>query len=319
MGAVPAVSLGAVHTRGVFISRTRVLSASAAVAVAAVAVAAVGTSDAGPFATQPVIPAVAPVSVPAIVLPLDSYRPTSDQALLIQRAEAVARQDCLQSLGLHLPIPTQAFPVNAPGAHSRLFGVLDPVEGAKVGYHGYGDPAALDRARETEVAAMQDPAIQAALTGRDPGTGQEAAAPVPSGGCLAVANRRLSLNGGGWKPQLVESLELAAGDAAARDPRVRNAVAAWIACMGEAGYSYPDPLAAGDDPRWATSQPTDAERAVAATDALCKDRTRLIPAWTAVTAEHQRTLIAQNETRLAADREELAATVRNAKSIVASR
>src|SRR5205823_14551075 len=47
-----------------------------------------------------------------------------------------------------------------------------------------------------------------------------------------------------------------------QDSRVRAVFSAWSSCMREAGFSYADPMAANDDPAFATEQPRSEERRV---------------------------------------------------------
>ncbi len=293
----------------------RILAAAASLTAVTVSTAAILTGSTPGSAGSSPIPAVQPITVPAIQLPLDSSYPTAEQDMRLQRADMVARRACLRGMGLDMSVPDTYTPGQVAGKHQRLFGLLDPVEGAAVGYHGWGDPSEADRAREADVASRQVPApVLRALLGEDPGTGVRVAG--PEGGCVGQAARQLAAHGGGWDSGFLDSAALGAGDRSREDSSLVAAMQRWSSCMADAGYEYPDPLAAIDDPKWATERASEAERAVAANDAVCKDRTDLIAVWTSVTAEQQRAAMVTQKDSLAKDATALRITLDNADRVL---
>jgi hypothetical protein len=58
--------------------------------------------------------------------------------------------------------------------------------------------------------------------------------------------------------------------------------------MREARFSYPDPMAANDDPAFATEQPTETEIGVAVADVECKRQVGVVQVWFAVETAYQR-------------------------------
>ncbi|MFJ1679804.1 hypothetical protein ACIODT_33505 [Streptomyces sp. NPDC088251] len=78
----------------------------------------------------------------------------------------------------------------------------------------------------------------------------------------------------------------------------------WSTCMRTAGFSYRDPDAAVDDPRWdlRSAAPSRAEIAVAAAGISCKLRTNLLGVNFAVEAEYENAAIGDHSRELDAVR-----------------
>lgn len=285
----------------------------AATALAALVLAAAAAGCSHPAADRtaaagspapPMTPAVSPLPVTStaapsrpsdIVLPIAQYLFSDAQSaqLVAAHTELVAR--CMKRYGFAYGDTTAAgTPAAQLPANESRYGVMTD-EQARYGYHFM----AVEMKRLQAAAPAHDrpeltPAMTAVLTGR-PG-GPVDGRSVPSGGCNGEATARLGgKNGRYGNPDIAESIQSASFTRSLRDPRVQQVFAAWSACMRTAGYHYPDPNAAIDDPRWGRSAaPTSAEISTAQTDVGCKQRTGLVGVWSSVESAYQRAAIKLN-------------------------
>ena len=85
-----------------------------------------------------------------------------------------------------------------------------------------------------------------------------------------------------------------------------------------AGFSYPGPMAAIDDRRFATRTPTRLEIDVATADVACKRGTNLAGVWFAVEAARQRAAIGQHRAEFAAIKNLIATRARAAQTLLAT-
>ncbi|WP_318307340.1 hypothetical protein [Amycolatopsis solani] len=262
--------------------RTRI--AAAAVAVAAlgcgIAFSAGGAAEPGP-------PAIGPVRAVAsgadVVLPFDAYRHPAAEVNTIERATGLLARDCLARFGYPwTPPPSDAVDATRPASGGR-YGIVDAAEVARLGYH-----AAVPPDRPPQPSPPLD--ALAVYTGK--GTSEIRGHPVPEGGCLGEARRRLedgvpaALPGPAFA-ELDRELYLTAQ----ADPRVQAAMSGWRECMAASGERYTDVWAANDDVRWSGPSPTPEEIGVARADLACRTRTGLAGTWLAVETAYQRRAI----------------------------
>lgn len=247
-----------------------------------------------------------------LTLPLDAYAFSADEdQVLAQVAEAQVRA-CLESYGLDsaaagpLPFGTAAdTATTAAQRHERRYAVADAEVAATYGYH---PPETTDVRREfyeSHTAAELEVLVGVTADGA-PVTARHGGKTVPDGGCLGQAALLTptadqdALRSG---EELVSGVQADAWHSALSDPRVVEAFAVWSACIAAAGYQYDAPMQANDDPAWWQSDTASAEEIATATaDVACKESTGLIPAWSAVEAEHQAALIERNRAGLDAYR-----------------
>jgi hypothetical protein len=114
---------------------------------------------------------------------------------------------------------------------------------------------------------------------------------------------------------LVDSIGLGMWEKAQSDPRVIRGFKAWSACMRQAGYSYPTPLTAAGDQRWAGAI-SQAEIQTAVADVRCKQRTDLIGIWFSVESGYENASIQANIQQLTRIRNQWAAASRKAAQIL---
>lgn len=278
-------------------SRTCVLLVAATVSVAALS--GCGSDDDGKdqAVPPPVLATVPVVDSPAdIRLPIDSYYPSKQEDLTIQRARLGALKDCMADQGFGNYQPPPAEPQLAGPSRERLFGQIDPDDAAAFGYHG--GPAPDEKSFEDERKASAPTAEEdRALTGLDavgePITGG------PKGGCLREAERRIHAGADKLDLDLLENIDLEANSQAEADERLVKAFDAWSTCMTTKGYEYATPWEANDDPKWSGPAATKEEIAVATADVACKQQTKLPGLWLGLMSAYQDRLIEKNALALA--------------------
>ena len=159
------------------------------------------------------------------------------------------------------------------------------------GYHlSTPDPQPSQSSR-----SMPEPDLYAVLsgTGADRVHGQ----PIPAGGCYAEARRRLSPGAPAVDIYLAQRLNQDSFANSQQDAKVQAVIKQWRQCMQKAGHSYPGPIAAAADPRFAGAVSAD-EITTANTDIICKQRTHLVQIWHTAEADLQRPLIAEHRAEL---------------------
>jgi hypothetical protein len=88
--------------------------------------------------------------------------------------------------------------------------------------------------------------------------------------------------------------------------------------MRESGFSYPDPMAANDDPAFATEQPTETEIGVAVADVGCIRRVRVAEVWFAVETAYQRQAVQARHDELELIRQAIQVRLANAHTVLAA-
>ncbi|MEU7280950.1 hypothetical protein AB0A69_19515 [Streptomyces sp. NPDC045431] len=266
-------------------------SAPVALALAAVTLsgcAGTGAADSadgagsGPIA----IGAVTTVtSAEQLAFPLDAYELTPAQARQLQLAQDKLVAACMTARGFSWAAPQRPAPAGG-NRHVRRYGVLDPAEAGRTGYHG---PA------QTGPGAKE----------REAGQDTSEAAQQAAGACVLEARARLNGKKSMDKADTtsddyIERLVVEDAERAEQDPQVVKAFAKWSDCMSEAGHDYDDPWAANNDPEWGKSETaTDTERRIATADVTCKVETNLAGVWLAVETAYQKRTLERNAKALA--------------------
>ena len=185
-----------------------------------------GMSDGVPpdrLASEPPVAAIpARVDVREVELPLDPYELDPRDRLTVSRAHLALMADCLGRHGIDIEIPE---PRPIPWArHEQQYGLTDEERAAR---HGYHVPGITDRPRWREPPLPDDIADD----------------------WVDWARHRLNQGAPDLpQPQLAQMLGLRAHLLSRQDSRVRAVFSAWRRCMRQTGFSYPDPMAANNDP-----------------------------------------------------------------------
>jgi len=177
--------------------------------------------------------------------------------------------------------------------HGQQYGVTDEGRAARYGYHV---PEITDRPYRREPALPDDIADD----------------------CLDWARRRLNQGVPDLaQPGLAQMLALRAHLLSREDSRVRAVFGAWSRCMRECGFSYPDPMAANNDPASATEEPTEHEVRVAVADVRCKRTAGVVEVWSAVETAYQRWAIDAHPDQLELIRQAIQVRLANAHAVLA--
>lgn len=277
--------------------------------------------------------------------PLDAYDTTSAENDLIGKARWTLARRCMAGLGFtdlrDLDIdPPPPWPMRPAGhgalialtvvSGDRRYGVTDPGEAQRYGYHG----ARAEYARGSSRRTWSFPEYLA-LTGQfldgDPRTAHGHR--IPDHGCLGQASRTIQGAYPGERADPVLTLGMRALTEAHKDPAWKAADRAWSACMKTAGYSYATPLDAQNDPRrteedlrdrlrtgrlddTGDAEPSAREKRTATADVRCKQRTGYVRAVHAVDVRVQDRLVARNKRQLEDQRERNEQAVREARHIL---
>jgi hypothetical protein len=252
-----------------------------------------------------------------VTLPLDYYKPTSQQAATIEVADAILTRDCMRRFGLDWPV--QNVPVdNSP---SKLWGISNAADVAKWGYHP--NPSRYNNGKPDGTTDTKQPSAawqEVAMGG--PQSYQKKQ--IPKGGCVTEARAKVGFNVtpasvGFQMRNLVMDLANHADVAAQSDPRTLELWGKWSACMKKSGYDYRGPWDANDDPAWAASGdvPSQREIATATADLRCRNSMNFAGVSDAIETAYQNQLIEQNAEALRAEKVKVDNQVKLATQLVA--
>ncbi|MEU6851534.1 hypothetical protein ABZ901_16605 [Actinacidiphila alni] len=246
-----------------------------------------------------------------LVLPLEPYMMNYPQEVTLDNVSHRMTTDCMARYGFHyVPAPAGDYPPPSVDAANmvRRYGIMDPAQASKYGYHLAHD------AGQPPAPPMVTAAEYMVLTGKAGADHAEPSAKlkyhgseIPQGGCLGEATRK---SGEDVDQTLVERLNKDSLDRSRTEPQVRAAIDAWSACMKKKGYTIANPLVAGD--RIGGDSPSGPEIDQAVADVSCKAKTRLVQVWYQADAALQRKEIEQNHLALAKVKQQLQAALRNA-------
>ncbi|MFE9449721.1 hypothetical protein [Streptomyces sp. NPDC006739] len=274
-------------------------------------------------------------------LPLGRYTFGQDEEKVLDRARWTLGKKCMVGLGFSgftvfdpgsgpgtaLVRPAEPGTIRLPSTDldlgDRPYGIDDPGQGARTGYHGPASPH-----DDRQWPLDQYLALTGDLRPGDPK--QVHGHPIPEDGCLGQADRRLY----GSRPARgkIAGLRMTGYDLtvlrlmrqgnqrALTDPGQRKADAAWSACMKHEGLSYKHPTDAQYRAQWYASDTASAqERRTAEADANCKRSTGYLKAAHAVDVRIEEQLIQQNRTELDGIARRNRAALRTARTITAGR
>ncbi|WP_018571698.1 DUF2477 domain-containing protein [Streptomyces sp. PsTaAH-124] len=277
--------------------------------------------------------------------PLDAFELTDAEQDTVTAARWTLAAQCMRRLGFdsladvdprHPPGPPQrpadafrtVLTLVAVSDDAHRYGVQDPADAAA---HGYRGALAAYRAHAREKTWTMPEYV--ALTGSpaDGGPARAHGRPVPDGGCLGEAERRIRGTGSRTGPDPVSALRGESRRRAEQNPAWQRADRTWSACMRGAGYHYATPADAqrGDDRREEDLRlrlsgergdpdlPTGAEKRTAVADARCKQRTGYLRTVRALDARAQERLIAGHRAELDRHHASERAAVRTAGRVLA--
>jgi hypothetical protein len=250
-------------------------------------------------------------------LPLDAYIVDGTQLAQIDNGRLVLTERCMRRLGFgtELSIARRDAPAKLLG-NQRRYGITDEAAAAVYGYRVppgvIAEPtggAGTDPSEKVELSAAE----RTALSGNGSKTVNDR--PVPEGGCVGEARRKLAERGPRVdRPELAEILAGESFDLSRKDSRVRAALGSWSRCMKARGFDLAGPLDAANNPAFKTGSEPEAI-ATATADVACKKQTNLVGVWSTVEDAYQKRIIERNHEELRRIKDSLAAQLRYAAEL----
>ena len=253
-------------------------------------------------------------------LPLEAYEQNYPEAVAVQAAAMRIESTCMSRYGFTYD-PSQAGqqPPSTydPTNMERRYGISDPVEAKRYGYHlpsmPQPTPTPPPLSNQEETALHGVVLSQGQLV---PASGDINGTKIAVGGCVGNAYQQL---GGVVDTSLPDQLDASSLQESQAAPRVTAVINQWSRCMKQAGYTVDAP---GDAAKLsdAMGRPTpDAkELAIAAADIRCKQQTNLVSVWYHVEYTIQQQLISAHQAALTQVQQAVAKQAKAASSVPAS-
>ncbi|MEV4662511.1 hypothetical protein AB0J85_11210 [Micromonospora echinofusca] len=225
-------------------------------------------------------------------LPLDQYLPDEAEALQVRMARDAVMVNCVREFGFTVPLPVYPRQSVGRGRNESRYLLASASRARKYGYKW----PELTKQSDPNAPALSAE-VQAVVSGEGPSviSGNK----VPDGGCLGAANRHLKIDEApGSDIDFMRRMDVRAYAATKADSRVLAATARWSGCMERAGYHYPNPGRANDDPAFNTTVASSGEIATAVADVLCKEEVGLINLMAAAETAYQNREIESAKDRL---------------------
>ncbi|MFJ4781498.1 hypothetical protein [Streptomyces sp. NPDC088762] len=285
----------------------------------------------GDVAKEPVIGSVPQLLESRdLAFPLDPYIPDAQRRGLLDQAQDVLVDRCMQRYGFRYGLRRQADPA-ARKDNERRYGISDAAQAERTGYE---NPAAkaTQRPPQPPLGANEQlvlhglevdpskpvPMSQEEAEGSDVATTAVGGQKVPAGGCLRESALKLYNPSKDTVDQMVpQNIGFEAFGRSREDSRVRTATRAWSACMAKHGYTMSTPL---DPPPGINETNIGGPQAIAIAkqDVDCKKQTNLVGTWYTVEVAYQKRLVEQNAETLDRVKKQLDERLRLAASLTAA-
>jgi hypothetical protein len=248
-----------------------------------------------------------------IVLPLDGYLPSGNDATSLESSRSILVAECVADQGYDYPVLPRPPWVSQ---NLRRYGLVDEARAAQ---YGFGNPPDNEQTKALLEAQADSTLPQNVFVA-----------------CITAARKEL----GTLKVELDDSsfvyeLSNETWDDSEADSRVQEAFDEWKTCMQEAGY--PDaglplefstawitrrapstPSAGGDETVEPPATPADGEIAAAIADVRCKQEVNLAGIWWAVETAYQNRVIEENSERMRDIDARLDVAIENAAEVLAT-
>lgn len=242
-------------------------------------------------------------------LPLNKYKLSTSQSIVINLASSMLIGDCLAHHGYSFDPAAAVAQANRTVAstllnlgqykNARRYGILSPTFAREHGYHlpantdtqvdrqSRLNPHGFGRLTDAEVAVINGPdgksgcaqAAEVMLDGKYASrTAVQLAADAPVVGQISSISYQESM----------------------KAPAVQASFASWQACMATRGYHNTSVLTVANDADLSKPEPTAAELRKAQADVACKQATKVISIWTAAESQSQQQLMAAHSRELSA-------------------
>lgn len=283
------------------IRKRAVLPAAVTVLAALFAIVGCGRPATAPSAQSPV---AAVTTVPS--LPIQRFMFTFPEIAQADHARFVLASRCMKTFGIDFtPPPIDEAEIGMQvELQSRRYGITDAAVAAT---RGFQPPVEATTRSIQALTAGMDAAEIEVFDGPRPGQppARYHGKPIPPTGCDGAAIQAIAPHGNFAHSRLTAGISAESFQQSQKDPAVIAVFQRWSACMRQAGYDYPTPLASAEDARW-TGPVTPVQIAAAHADLTCKTRTDLVQVWYGVESRLQNAAIATNQAelnRLGSDRD----------------
>lgn len=264
----------------------------------------------------------------SLVFPLAPYTPDSRQLGLLDEAQDVLIDQCMQRYGFRYQQRRKA-DAKVKQDENRRYGISDPAEAAASGYVNpqFGQTTkppqpSLGPNEKLVLHGLEvDPSLKVPMSQEeaeksDVATTVVSGQKVPAGGCLRESALKLfaptqdTVDG-----MIAQSHGLEAYGRAQKDSRVVAATKAWSECLGRHGYDFTDPTGM---PPGITEATLSSPQAVtmATQDVACKKETNLIGIWYTVEVAYQQRAIERNAETLDLAKKQLDARMKLAATLL---
>jgi len=234
-------------------------------------------------------------------LPLEEYMLGFPDEVEVENARDKVKRECMADLGFTFAPPASG---NTPALSydsmnmKRRYGVTDTTTART---YGYQPPIAAE--------AADDTAAEEAAEGRDDAWFKALDT------CVSEANDRVGIL---YETDIAGDLAAESLEATASNLEVLAALDKWRACMSRANFAAgTSPQQAGETFTQSTAtEPTEAEKDMAATDVACKQSSNLVNKWYQAETAFQNTQISKHGAELAAEKGRNTAMVATARAIL---
>ncbi|AMW12576.1 hypothetical protein A4E84_25685 [Streptomyces qaidamensis] len=249
------------------------------------------------------------------VLPIEGYLPSETERKQISQARKILVGTCMKGFGFSWEPAADLPRLGGKTLVDWRYGIHDMALAEERGYK----PAAEEQ--EAYDRAVEKGALDGASgTGPDTralegGVKEVGGKPVPEGGCLGEADRKISA--GGANTTIAQTISNETFARSQQVPEVVEAFEAWSACMKKSGFDYARPLDASDDPRFGSQGVTPLEISTATADISCRDKTKVAKVWFDAEVAMQKEEIESGAERLNGERKSLNSAVKKAARVIA--
>ncbi|WP_244204298.1 hypothetical protein [Streptomyces africanus] len=249
------------------------------------------------------------------VLPIEGYLPSDAERKQISQARKILISDCMKGFGFSWEPAADLPRIGGKTLVDWRYGIHDMALAKERGYKPAAD----------EQEAYDQAVEEGALDGTS-GTGPDTQAleggakkvggkPVPEGGCLGEADRKISA--GAANTTIAQTISNETFAQSQQSPEVVEAFKAWSDCMKASGFHYPRPLDASDDPQFGSRSVTPLEIRTATADISCRDKTKVAKIWFDAEVAIQNEEIESRPEQLNGERKSLNEAVKKAADVIA--
>ncbi|MGC2996854.1 hypothetical protein ACPF8X_00180 [Streptomyces sp. G35A] len=257
-------------------------------------------------------------------LPIESYMFTDRQREHLETAARIIQKKCMERFGFDYRVPGELDSYRPKSLTELRYGITDKSTAEKYGYKPEGSRKAAE-VKDSKPLPGEFALVLLGVSKLGTGAAHEETREykgkkIPRGGCVGESRVKLhdsAKDGGGGNAEIVEKINATSWQVAYEDRRVQDIFVKWSHCMKRKGYTYADPMAANNDPKWSDGDSaSSAEKSVAMADAECKEKFNVVGVWYAIECSYQEDMISRNREALHAVREQNKDRLKAAQSVI---